>query len=165
MKPAKFHHPEFKDLKFSDSLVLDEEHASNLIGHLEVGPEAAALIYEIMDGKEINTARELLQFIGTDVIRTVMGVNYWVDQAEILLKSWLDRGVNVVFTDVRFSNERDLVKDYRGSMVAIVRKVEKVVDKHSSEVIDFPVDIVIKNDGDIDKLGKEIKEIVCEQLH
>jgi hypothetical protein len=94
-----------------------------------------------------------------------MGVNYWVDQAEILLKSWLDRGVNVVFTDVRFSNERDLVKDYRGSMVAIVRKVEKVVDKHSSEVIDFPVDIVIKNDGDIDKLGKEIKEIVCEQLH
>ena len=166
MKPAKFHHPEFKDLVFKDTLILDQDHADNLIAELELGSQAAQLVYELVDGKEINTARELLQFIGTDVIREILGTHYWVDRAETLLKRWLDDGVNVVFTDVRFKNERDLIKDYGGNVYVLLRDAsKKKVDEHSSEVIDFIVDGVIKNDDGIEELGNNIKERVAPTIH
>ena len=50
-------------------------------------------------------------------------------------------------------------------MVAITRKLEKVVDKHESEVIDFNVDRVIKNEGSISELGEKIKELIRPNIH
>jgi len=170
LKPARFHHPEFKDLKFNEPLVLEEAHAENLINSLNVESYTEAMvtqIYELVSGREIETARELLQFVGTDIIRNCVSNNYWVDRAEDLLSSWLERGVPVVFTDVRFANEAELVKDYGGVIVAILRgkSLSDPIDKHESEVLDFNVDELVRNNGTVDELGIEIRRVVGTPLH
>lgn len=162
LKPAKFHHPEFKDIEFTEPLVLNEEHADNLLTALSgvvYSHQHAALVKELVVDKQIKTARELLQFIGTDVIRNAYSKTYWVDLAESKLKDWTERGVNVVFTDVRFKDEMEMIKDNGGQVLQIKRNIDPV-DNHSSEMIDFKVDSVIENNGAIHELHNTILENV-----
>jgi len=158
VKPAKFHHPEFKDLKFHKPLILGDDHADNFMAALDDVPKYVThkdLIYDAFDGREIHTARELMQFIGTDVVRHCVSNTYWVDLAEKKIKRWSAEDVNIVFTDVRMANERDLVKDYGGTIVRILREGSEE-GKHSSEIIDFPADITLTNDESITDLHKKI---------
>jgi hypothetical protein len=162
IKPAKFFHPEFKDLVFEEPIILGRDHADNFIAALDrplYGHAQSHLIYDAFEGKEINTARELLQFIGTDVVRNCVSTTYWVDLAEKRLQRWVNDGVSVVFTDVRMPNERDLVKDYGGVVARITRDVDNA-DNHASELQNFKVDCTIGNNGSIEDLHHLIKEVV-----
>jgi hypothetical protein len=100
---------------------------------------------ETFFGREIRTARELMQTIGTDLLR-----RYVRDDIFIVLLSARMREIasNVVISDVRLKNEREAIKKAGGSMILIKRDT-RTNDTHISENdlgLDKEYDVTIKND-------------------
>lgn len=71
--------------------------------------------------------RSLLQRLGTDAGRNVLGQNVWVDAAT------RDLPERTVFTDVRFPNEADGIRERGGRVVRLVRPGTGPVNDHPSE--------------------------------
>ena len=88
---------------------------------------------DILENKEYVNAREVLQYIGTDIVRNNQGYDFWVN----LGKS----KENVVITDVRFENE---LVDYN---IKIYGGVSVGGDSHISEVEipDEHFDLILEN--------------------
>lgn len=99
--------------------------------------------------------RELLQRLGTEVGRNLLGENIWVDA---LFDKYA--GVeNLAISDVRFPNEAQKIKDMNGYVVRIYRKGVLAANDHPSEIAlaGWNFDAFIQNDGTIDDLGKNVK--------
>lgn len=75
--------------------------------------------YKHLLGKVLDTPREVLQFVGTDVMRYYCP-SYHVDVALLRAKE-LDSNSSVAFVDVRFPNEASGIKSIGGLLVRIVR--------------------------------------------
>lgn len=104
--------------------------------------------------------RSLLQKMGV-AARELFGSDFWVEQAM--------RGVNasdrVVFTDVRFPNEAEAIRDAGGILIKIVRPGYSGDDHESERALDeFEWDHVISNDGDVTDLERRVIEVVREEL-
>ena len=100
--------------------------------------------------------RRLLQFMGTDVGRNILGENCWV---EIIQRRIREEGLKkVAISDCRFINEAQWVHDVGGTVVRILRPATDDPNPvHASEIIDFPCDITIVNDGTLEEfVGKVI---------
>ena len=80
------------------------------------------------NGKFISTVRELLQFIGTDLIR-VYDTDWHVNK----LKEMVDEGTNYVFDDVRFPNEKKMIEELGGECWFVIRPTLENVSNHESE--------------------------------
>jgi hypothetical protein len=104
--------------------------------------------------EEYPEVRELLQRMGTEVGRNILGENVWVDAA----MSKLDSRFDYVFTDVRFPNEYDAVKNAGGVMVRITRPGITAVNAHPSETSldDHDFDYYIENDKAIPDLNGKV---------
>lgn len=108
------------------------------IGMLHEGDISPSVV-----GKICNTPRQLLQLIGSDVVRDLVYGNLWVD---LLAKRMYDY-TNVVITDCRFANERKILKDQGGILVKINRNTG-LTDTHISETSlgsDDEYDVIINN--------------------
>lgn len=108
-------------------------------------------IEEEMSKVEFKTVRQLLQFIGTDIIRKY-NTNWHVNKIrELIRKS--DKSINYVFDDVRFKNELDLIKELGGDCWFIIRPKIDNVSNHESETSltwrDFGNKIII-NDSSLE---------------
>jgi hypothetical protein len=161
LKEYNFHDPNIKDRKWETALTLNKDYADSFMQLIETpmyGSLQANLIYDAFDNVEITSPRHLLQYIGTDVVRDLISKTYWLDLMEAKIAKWRSIGVNCVITDVRFKNERDLIKDLGGKVVRIQRDTGKV-DSHSSEVIDFDSDEVLENNGTIEELGRKMEAL------
>lgn len=152
-----------KDAKFKEPVFLTEQDADTILG-LFPAPIRSSQEYDkladVISGAEINSIRELLQFIGTDVFRNNYDKNIWTDLGKAAIQRWADRGVDVVITDIRFANEADIVQDLGGIIIRIDRDDDSDCDFHESEKIDFDVDDVIINDGSIESLQIKAEEYV-----
>lgn len=89
--------------------------------------------------------RRLLQVMGTEVVRDILGEDTWVRALE---KRWLEEGhPSIVITDVRFPNEAEWVLRNGGHMVRVVRPdfESGVPHDHPSEahIEELPVKSVI----------------------
>ena len=62
------------------------------------------------EAKKTEEVRRLLQIFGTEIGRSLLGENIWVELATRNLES----SKNYVFTDVRFPNEADKIKNLGG---------------------------------------------------
>lgn len=106
-------------------------------------------IRDEMKNVKFNTVRQLLQFIGTDLIRKY-NQNWHVNK----IKTMIDENKNYVFDDVRFPNELKLIKELGGDCWFIIRPTINNVSNHISEISltwkDFD-DKVIINDGNLEK--------------
>ena len=106
-------------------------------------------IRDEMKNVKLNTVRQLLQFIGTDLIRKY-NPNWHVNK----IKTMIDKDKNYVFDDVRFPNELNLIKELGGDCWFIIRPIINNVSNHISEISltwkDFD-DKVIINDGNLEK--------------
>jgi len=150
--------PRFKVKKFSGKL---KEIASILTG-------IPASMFEQQFIKESNidgwgmTGRELLQKIGTDAIRDGLHKDAWV----ISLFADYHSTDNWLITDCRFPNEYEYVKMFGGITVRIVRDGVEPVNAHPSETSldNFDFDIVISNDGDLDKFKNVVLELVKKYI-
>lgn len=131
---------------------------------------------EVVDPRFGKTARQLLQYLGTDVFRKLYG-NIWTE-AEIRRFNSIQRvpscGSAYVICDVRFRNEMEAIKENKGYIWKVVREdhqgASSGITGHPSEVDmdgvpDEEFDLVIRaKSGEIDKIcsiaDKEYERLV-----
>jgi hypothetical protein len=98
--------------------------------------------------------RSLLQTLGTDWGRTVHP-RIWLLCAEHRLAELDQR--NVIFDDVRFDNEAELIRDRGGLIIHLIRHTGEM-DKHASEfgVLFQPGDELVGNNGTLEGLFNRV---------
>lgn len=111
--------------------------------------------------REYPEVRRLLQAYGTEGGRDVHGQNCWVNAIEDTLLG----GVDYVFTDVRFPNERDFIQEQDGIVIRICRDGVDAVNAHASEQVLDNIDVGIYNNGSIEELHHEVLLAVTWHLH
>lgn len=108
-------------------------------------------------GKEIKTARKLMQTIGTDMLRKHIRDDIFI---VLLFAKIKEIGCNVVISDLRLKNEREALKKAGASLVLIKRDALENKDKHISENdlgADNEYDAVINNsDISLGQLRSEV---------
>ena len=99
--------------------------------------------------------RRLLQVFGTEVGRDMFGQNFWVEQAFKGLSS----SNNIVFTDVRFPNEANMIKSMMGEVWRVERPGYEPVNSHPSEsaMDGWAFDGLITNDAGLESLKSQVK--------
>jgi hypothetical protein len=118
------------------------------------------------------TVRDLLQKLGTEALRNGLHENTWVNalMADYVPVPQVGSGVteendyaypNWIITDTRFPNELYAVKQKGGVAIQVIKKGNKAVNDHVSEIsLDgAQFDYVIENDGTIEDLVDEVKNI------
>jgi hypothetical protein len=112
------------------------------------------MLYNDWDYLKDNTdVRRLMQVLGTEIGREMFGDNVWVDLAFKHIKA-----EDVVFTDVRFPNEADAIRNAGGQVWRINRLNHEPINDHSSETAmdEYAFDHTIKNNGTLDDLSDEV---------
>ena len=85
-------------------------------------------VKETCYGKTLHTVREMLQFIGTDLIR-----EYNTDWHVNKVKEMIDTNYDYVIDDVRFPNEKRMIESLGGDCWFVVRPTLDNVSNHVSE--------------------------------
>jgi hypothetical protein len=139
-------------------------------------------------GKDI-TPRHILQYWGTEVCRQGYHDDIWIASLENKMRKTSD---NIVISDVRFPNEIKAIKSAGGQVVRVIRGADPewyqdawnvnqgptnmtwAISKmrmeqrgiHASETawIGKGIDLEIDNNGSIDQLFAQIKNLVSEPL-
>ncbi len=129
--------------------------------------------------KEVPEVRRTLQRLGTEAIRA-LDEGFWVRIAMRAVRELREgpapatyparahaRGVPVVVTDVRLSNEAEAIQEAGGALVRIVRPGVESGDSHASEVAldDWPTNYVVVNDGTLDDLRAEARALARTLLY
>jgi hypothetical protein len=108
----------------------------------------------------IAEVRRILQNLGTEVGRMILGVNCWVD---IVARQWDEDGrPDAVITDLRFPNEAKWVTDNGGHIVRIERPNNPydIGTAHASEQYEPQALITITNNGAIHHLASTAERLV-----
>lgn len=108
------------------------------------------------------TAREVMQFFGTEICRK-MSYNLWVDA--ILRRINKEAPELALISDVRFDNETNgLKKENNALVIGLTRDIYKDDQKHDSEKINFSLcDHVIDNqDMTMEDMLQEVYKIVSQ---
>ena len=139
--------------------LLEKQKKRVLIIHYADNLKLFAKNYFGWSGQKDQKGRELLQWLGTDVIRK----NYedtWVDMVVALLKGIKTLYDYVIIPDVRFPNEIDKMCDnFNCITVRVIRPnfdngLTEEQRKHPSETAldNYPMEYELINDGDLEKL-------------
>lgn len=121
--------------------------------------EIAMKLYSLLDNPvKLNTPREILQYLGTEMLRNCIDKNYHA----LVVKHKIDStGMKkVAITDCRFPNERHFVKRWGGLNVLIKRPSKNITTTsglvaHASENSlgeDKEYNYIINNDTSLDAL-------------
>ena len=86
------------------------------------------VVKETCLGKTISTVREMLQFVGTDLIR-----KYNKDWHVNKIREMINPNNNYVIDDVRFPNEKKLIEELGGDCWFVIRPTLDNVSNHESE--------------------------------
>lgn len=102
--------------------------------------------------------RRLLQVLGTEAGRNILGEDVWVNHA---LGSYDNS--DVVVTDVRFRNEAEFIRSKGGLVVRIERPGVGPVNDHSSDngLLGYHFDTTIVNDGRLNDLRESILKVIA----
>lgn len=106
--------------------------------------------------------RPFLQDLGV-AVRQHVESNAWVTAA---MRTAEEAGGNVVFSDVRFPNEADAIRDAGGTLIRIERPGTEAANEHVSEhaLADYRFDITVRNDGTEESLRSTAVTIVKAHL-
>lgn len=101
--------------------------------------------------------RRLLQRMGTEAGRNLLGENVWVDAT--LAKMAPD--TRYVITDVRFPNEADAIRARGGMIWRVNRPNFGPLNSHASEVSmdGYRCDFYINNNGDLEELRRQVESV------
>lgn len=101
-------------------------------------------VEKVIKGKRIRDVRDMLQFIGTDLIRAY-NMNWHVNK----IRQMIEPDKKYVIEDIRFSNEKQMVEDMGGDNWFVVRPNIDNVSHHISEESlrwqDFGDKVIINN--------------------
>jgi hypothetical protein len=108
--------------------------------------------------------RELMQLLGTEWGRNLIHKDLWTMAARCQIDRLSNR--NIVFDDVRFDNEAELIRSLGGLIIHINRGMEDQADDHASEsgIEGLPGDMYINNDNTLDYFLVEISLVVAGLL-
>ena len=107
------------------------------------------------------TARRIMQTLGTEWGRQIIGEDLWVDiMANKIERLHADKlranqSLKMVVDDLRFENEARMIRRYGGQIVRIVRPDapnDPAVSGHASEGGNVEADITVVNDGTLEDL-------------
>lgn len=109
------------------------------------------------------TPRRMMQTLGTDWGRQMIAADLWVRAWKGRALSTLGDGCSIVVDDLRFWDEAQVVKDFGGVVVRVLRPdgASSSFSGHASEGgLEFwPFDHTIVNDGSIDDLQQQILQL------
>lgn len=110
--------------------------------------------------REIPEVRRLLQVVGTNGGRMVLGENCWVDIIEARLQQELP--ARVILTDLRFGNEAEYVHRKSGHVVEIIRPGNPyaIAKNHASEQFTPDADYILHNDDTLESLCTQIDKMM-----
>lgn len=110
------------------------------------------------DAKKVAEVRRLLQVMGTEAGRQILGDNVWVDA----VMNKITAAQNVVITDCRFPNEAQAVRAAGGYVVRIQRPGVAAINAHASETSldEWGFDYTVENKGDMEELRLKAKDLV-----
>lgn len=111
------------------------------------------------------TARRLMQTLGTEWGRHQISPDFWVNIGAQRIESRLNlpfskstaTTLRIVFDDVRFANEAEVIRAAGGCVIKIVRPDDTFAAEtytHASEMQDFEPDLTIVNDQDVANLHR-----------
>ncbi|MHB1973804.1 MAG: deoxynucleotide monophosphate kinase family protein [Acidimicrobiales bacterium] len=126
-----------------DPIICDDIRLSDIAGGME-------------EAKALPEVRCLLQRLGTEAGRNVLGADVWV-------RSLLDRPpVRLAVSDCRFVDEAEAVRARGGLVVRVDRPGFGPVNGHVSETAldGYDFDAVLVNDGSIEDLSAKVEAIV-----
>lgn len=103
--------------------------------------------------------RKMLQVLGTEVGRSMIGPDVWVNA---VFKT-LDPEKKYVFTDVRFQNEHHAIDSRLGTLIKIKRPGVGPVNDHPSDqgLPDQWFDSIIHNDGTLKDLHTKVRDVLA----
>lgn len=110
--------------------------------------------------KESPEIRELMQRMGTEVGRQIMGADVWIKAA---FPDGVDQYDRVVISDIRFESEAKFVRDNGGVVVHVSRPGYEPANGHSSEAgvkYDSLRDFEILNSGDLADLKRFVRQFL-----
>lgn len=125
------------------------------------------------DGKKDDKGRQMLQYVGTDVIRK-QNPTLWVDFVAMILKYFKGNWDYVIIPDCRFPNE--ITRMIEAGFDTIHLRVHRPnfespltqeQQNHPSETAldDFGADVYIENDSTLTDLKYKIRKWVKESLY
>ena len=119
------------------------------------------------NGLKDDKGRTLLQYVGTDVVRT-KSPNYWVDFAKDFFKLFEDEWDYVLIPDCRFPNEVEVMKENFDAIHLRILRTNFVSplsieqQNHPSETAldNYPCDELILNDAGVNELELKLLDFV-----
>lgn len=102
------------------------------------------ILKETIDERWQLSPRQMMQKVGTDMVREKLGEDFWLKHMELSLP----QGRNCVISDVRFQNEADWIKKKGGILIRIQSDDASSIDSHQSEMEleNIKTDYVIPNE-------------------
>jgi hypothetical protein len=120
---------------------------------------------EVVDPEWNVTPRLVMQYFGTELMRKgigkilpEVGEDFWV----VCFEKFYLKNMNkkIVVTDVRYPNERDIIKKLGGIVIGVVRPSIQYIDNHISETsVDVnTADMILINDGTVEELLEKVSK-------
>ena len=118
------------------------------------------------NGEKDDAGRTLLQYVGTDIVRT-KDPNYWVNFAVSFLKMFEDEWDYVLIPDCRFPNEVNTMQTHFDTLyIRVIRPnfkspLSEEQQKHPSETSldNYMYDELICNNSDVLHLGAKVIDL------
>jgi hypothetical protein len=153
----------FRAMSFADPL-REMLYALNPIAHVDHWGDEEFRVRQIVDAigwdrakEEYPEIRALMQRMGTEAGRNVLGGDVWVRELEARASEALDEGYDVVVPDVRFENEFEAIKALGGIVVRVNRDglTPGEYADHISETAldDYRMDWTLHNKGTLTDLN------------
>ena len=119
---------------------------------------------EVIDVRWGKSPRQLLQFVGTDLLRKQFDTEIFIKSTKARIASLQKTLPLVVVTDCRFENESQLIRDCKGQIIHLSRPNIAEVSPHVSEnaLEVFPSDIRIVNDSTIEDLHVKFASAIAQ---
>lgn len=147
-----------KDAPFNNSIILNSAHLISLVDELAAAglpvgiPEILACQLHL--GRALTSPRDIMQYVGTDVVRNHVDNFAWIKLWDIEQQKY-DK---VIAPDARFADEREYVRKLKGKVLLVKRNGVPTM-AHSSENNKWPenkYDAVINNVVSLQQIQSEV---------
>jgi len=128
-------------------------HLSDL--YIRIPKKTISDVSRLYDGLEYQSNRQLMQLVGTELVRENITQSYWI---ECVNKEVQNSQTNdIIFSDARFPDERAYVKSIKGLNILIMRGNEKDSTHKSELSLGKPedYDVTITNDSTVRVLEEQ----------
>lgn len=163
MDPAIFYSQEAKESRFKEPLVITSGHVNHIFSIcLTIHPfKLVNYDLKMLEGTELNSPREILQFVGTSIIRNLIDEKWHIHAC----LSNIHPKDNICITDVRFLNEYYELCNKKDSLIIYVKRETEFKDDHISEtevekILSMPCVKVLDNLGSLDNLEGAVLDLM-----